>query len=165
MIGEVFFLRAFYYFELCKRYGGVPLVTKSLTLNDDIDLPRNSFDETVAQIVKDCDSAFNRLPVTYIGTNYENYYGRATKWAAAALKARILLYAASTLNNPNSDRAKWVKALEAAKPFLMVQLPLACPMALPTMKDCSVAIPLPIPRSSGVGWKAMPATWKQKIIR
>jgi hypothetical protein len=116
LIGEVYFLRAFSYFELCKRYGGVPVVTKTLSLNDDIDLPRNNFDETVAQIVKDCDSAFKRLPATYIGLA-DNYYGRATKWAAAALKARILLYAASTLNNPTADRAKWVKAYEAAKPF------------------------------------------------
>jgi uncharacterized lipoprotein YehR (DUF1307 family) len=121
IIGEVFFLRAFYYFELAKRYGGVPIVTQILSLQDNIKLPRNTFEEVVAQITKDCDSAFNRLPATYIGNPAggppSNYYGRATKWTAQALKARILLYAASGLNNPNNNLTNWTAAASAAKLF------------------------------------------------
>lgn len=124
--GEVFFLRAFYYFDLLKRYGGVPLVTKSLGPNDNIDLQKNTFEEVTTQISKDCDSAFNRLPATYIGTS-DNYYGRATKWAAQALKARVLLYAASPLNNPSNNTSKWLDAANAAKPFFDGTAPFSLP--------------------------------------
>ncbi len=121
LIGEVYFLRAYFYFELAKRYGGVPIINQVLTLNDDLKTPRNAFDETIAQITKDCDSAYNRLVGTYLsatgGVNQPLYYGRTTKWAAQALKARVLLYAASPLHNPSGDLAKWTKAYEAAAPF------------------------------------------------
>ncbi|QNK63264.1 RagB/SusD family nutrient uptake outer membrane protein [Pedobacter sp. PAMC26386] len=129
LTGEVFFLRAFYYFELLKRYGGVPLVTKTLTTKDNIDLPKNTFEEITAQISKDCDSAFKRLPATYIGTS-DNYYGRATKWSAQALKARTLLYAASPLNNPNRDVTKWNAAANAAKPFFDGTAPFSLPSGI-----------------------------------
>lgn len=117
LIGEVFFLRAYYYFDMLKRYGGVPITLQSLSLQDDINLPRKTFDEVVKRVVLDCDSAFKRLPDTYIGSATENYYGKGTKWSAAALKARTLLYAASPLNNPGNDLSKWTLAAEAAKPF------------------------------------------------
>ncbi|MES2651997.1 MAG: RagB/SusD family nutrient uptake outer membrane protein [Bacteroidota bacterium] len=119
--GEVFLLRAFFYAELAKRYGGVPIVSKVLNLEDDLDLPRNTYDQVVQVISNDCDSAFKLLPETYLttvnGTNVANYYGRATKWTAQALKARVLLYAASPLNNPTNDAVKWIAAYNAAKPF------------------------------------------------
>jgi hypothetical protein len=116
--GEVLFLRAHAYFELLKRYGGVPVVPDvPLTLNDNINLPKNTFDEVVTKIIKDCDLAIALLPATYIGTTYENYYGRATRWTVQALKARVLLYAASQLNNASNDRTKWVAAFTAAEPF------------------------------------------------
>jgi hypothetical protein len=54
---EARFLRAYFYFELIKRYGGVPLMgNKVLTITDDVSLPRNSFDECVKYIVSECDA-------------------------------------------------------------------------------------------------------------
>lgn len=110
-VGESYYLRAMLYFQLIKRYGGVPLVTRALNMgSDNIDLPRNSYDECVAQIVKDCDEA-----VKYLGLRYEDAdNGRATIGAARALKARTLLYAARPLNNPENKLEKWKAARDAA---------------------------------------------------
>ena len=60
--GEAFFLRAFFEFELVKRYGSMVLVTKVLDPKDNLNVSRNSFDECVKQISLDCDSAIARLP-------------------------------------------------------------------------------------------------------
>jgi hypothetical protein len=111
--GEMRFLRAFFYFELIKRFGGVPLITKVYTVNDDINLPRSTYNECVDYILADLDKAATQLPTDaeYSPSNY----GRATKGAALALKARVLLYAASPLNNPTSDKTKWKAAANAAK--------------------------------------------------
>src|SRR5437773_2386280 len=95
--GEVYFLRAYFYHNLMRMYGGVPLITKVYGLNDDFSVARNSFAETVAFIVADADSAAALLPASYSGADV----GRATKGAALALKARVLLYAASDLYNVN----------------------------------------------------------------
>ncbi|WP_316834722.1 RagB/SusD family nutrient uptake outer membrane protein [Pedobacter nutrimenti] len=122
LIGEVLFLRAYFYAELLKRYGGIPLVTQVLGVDDDLDLPRNTYDQVVKQIVDDCDAAALKLPTSYLiagprSISVVNYYGRATKWAAQALKSRVLLYAASPINNPGNDADKWIAAYTAAKPF------------------------------------------------
>src|SRR5256714_224913 len=95
--GEVYFLRAYFYHNLMRMYGGVPLITKVYGLNDDFSVARNSFAETVAFIAADADSAAALLPPSYSGADV----GRATKGAALALKARVLLYAASDLYNVN----------------------------------------------------------------
>jgi len=118
--GEVFFLRAFYYFELMKRYGGVPLVTKVYDVGDNFNLARNSLDETVQFISNDLDSAVNYLPADYDGQ--DNNFGRATQSIAMALKSRLLLYAASDLYNPTGSKAKWVAAAEANKAVMDLEL-------------------------------------------
>ncbi|MGV8137332.1 MAG: RagB/SusD family nutrient uptake outer membrane protein [Mangrovibacterium sp.] len=123
------FLRAFYYFELVKRYGGVPIITDVMTLGDDYSgVKRNTLQECVKFITDECDSAALQLPVIYADTDL----GRATKGAALALKAKVLLYAASDLWNdpswaggysqpllislPSGDRAaRWKAAADAAK--------------------------------------------------
>lgn len=91
--GEARFLIAFSYFELLKRYGGVPIVDKALTADDDLDIPRSTISEVVNFIVAQCDSAIKILPKSYDSSNT----GRATLGAAYALKCRTLLYAASPL--------------------------------------------------------------------
>ncbi|PYO91313.1 MAG: RagB/SusD family nutrient uptake outer membrane protein, partial [Gemmatimonadetes bacterium] len=102
MKGEAFFLRAYFYHNLMRMYGGVPLITKVYGLNEDYKVARNSFKETVDFIVANADSAAALLPLSFSGTDV----GRATKGAALALKARVLLYAASDLYNLNpSDSA------------------------------------------------------------
>ena len=115
--GEAFFLRAFFHFELMKRYGGVIIVNKVYNTADNIDLPRNTFSETVAQILADCDSASQTLPLA-IAQSADSDKGRATKAAALALKSRTLLYAASPLNNPDNDVTLWQKAAAASKELI-----------------------------------------------
>jgi hypothetical protein len=123
---EMFFLRAFYYFELVKRYAGVPLVTEKLDVNKDADMiikmNRASFSECIQYITDQCDTAANKLVVTQLLADA----GAPTKGAALALKARTLLYAASDLfnksgnNDPvlgytdNNRQQRWIKAAEAA---------------------------------------------------
>lgn len=97
---EVRFLRAYFYFELIKRYGGVPILTQPATINDDFSkVKRNTLAECIKFITDECDSAANVLPVVY---SIEDDYGRATKGAVLALKSRTLLYAASDLFNSPS---------------------------------------------------------------
>jgi len=89
--GEVHFLRGYYYQQLLRTYGGVPLVTKTYGLGEDYSIERSSFADCVDFIVKECDSAAILLD----GRTMDK--GRASKIAALALKSRILLYAASDL--------------------------------------------------------------------
>ena len=91
---EVRFLRAYFYFELIKRYGGVPVITRPVEIGDSF--PRNTLDSCVNFIVKECDDIALGLPIKY--TEQENL-GRATRGAVLALKSRVLLYAASDLFN------------------------------------------------------------------
>ncbi|MCY7352221.1 MAG: RagB/SusD family nutrient uptake outer membrane protein [Cytophagaceae bacterium] len=116
------FLRAFFYFELVKRFGGVILLDKPLTQADNLDLPRNTYDETVAFILKDLQAAETILAAETWGTAYSpstdwdaGNSGRATVGAVRALRGRLLLMDASPLNNPSNDAAKWKKAADAAK--------------------------------------------------
>ncbi len=94
-----------------KRYGGVPLVSEPLNIDQDLQLPRNTDDEVVEFILRDCDSAATLLPVV---SSTENL-GRATKGAALMLRSRTLLYAASLLHNPENKQEKWQRAADAAK--------------------------------------------------
>lgn len=110
MKAEAQFLRAFAYEELVKCFGGVPLMLVAGTPEESI-IPRNTYDECVTQIVKDCDEAAASLPVVMPASDL----GRATKTAALALKARILLYQASPLNNATNALPRWQAAADAAK--------------------------------------------------
>ncbi|RZK58006.1 MAG: RagB/SusD family nutrient uptake outer membrane protein, partial [Pedobacter sp.] len=114
LVGQAYFLKAFFEFELLKRYGSFVIVNKTLTVNDELDVPRNTFEECVAQIAKDCEEAITRLPLSPTEWNGTNK-GRAAGTAAMALKARLLLYAASPQYNPTGDITKWQAAADAAK--------------------------------------------------
>lgn len=92
-IGEAYFMRAFTYLELVKRFGGVPLI---LTVQnypqetlDQLKVPRNSEQEVYDQIGSDLDKSYSLM-----GATSENR-GRANKYVAAALKSRAMLYAGS----------------------------------------------------------------------
>lgn len=130
---EARFLRAFYYFELIKRYGGVPIITEPLPLDTDFSsIDRNTLSECIKFIVDECDSVSKEGALPAVYSNADNL-GRATKGAALALKSRVLLYAASDLwNSPDAwakgyskpelisiiggDRQKqWKAAADAAK--------------------------------------------------
>lgn len=114
---ELRFLRAYFYFELFKTYGDVPLVTTTLTNGQANNIHRTPAEDIVEFIVDECDAIAPYLPVTYT-TEYGSEVGRATRVAAAALKARTLLYAASSLFNPSGDKVKWQRAADACKYIL-----------------------------------------------
>lgn len=128
------FLRAMRYFELFRRYGAVPIITRSYNVNEAGEvssLLRSPVDSVVAFITAECDAAAADLPLDF--NNNPSEIGRITKGAALALKARTLLYAASPLFNGNTmyadvknpdgtqlfpqtyDKQKWKKAADAAK--------------------------------------------------
>jgi hypothetical protein len=113
-IGEMKFIRAYMYANLIWKYGGVPLITKVFQLNEDYAVTRNSYDECVNFIVTELDDTISRLPTR----QPDNQKGRTSADACRALKAQVLLYAVSALNNPNRDRAKWQKAADAVEPLL-----------------------------------------------
>jgi hypothetical protein len=100
LTGEVYFLRAYYYNQLLRFYGGVPLISKSYGLDEDYSIARSSYDECVKFIVSDLDNAIKMLD----GKGATP--GRTSKIAAMALKARVLLYAASDLHDGPTVKAK-----------------------------------------------------------
>ncbi len=114
---EVRFLRAYFYFELLKRYGGVPLVTKVLTEDEANTVTRDTYDNVSQFIVNECDTAAKYLPKFY-DVSYDLETGRATRMVALALKARVLLYGASKLHNNPVVTQKWVDAARAAKALI-----------------------------------------------
>jgi len=86
--GEVYFLRAFFYFELVKRYGGVILLDKVLSVDDNWEIPRSTDKACYDFILSDLEQACALLPDKWTGSDK----GRATKGAAWALKSRVTLY-------------------------------------------------------------------------
>src|SRR5690606_34464730 len=88
-------LIAFRYAGMMVRYGGVPIVTQSLKVDGDLNIPRASLQETLDFIIKMADEATAGLPDNWDA----KYNGRLTKGAALAVKARALLYAARPLFN------------------------------------------------------------------
>ena len=114
---ELRFLRAYFYFELFKTYGDVPLVTTTLTNGQANNVKRTPASEIVKFIVEECDAIAPYLPVSY-ETEIGSEVGRATRVAVAALKARTLLYAASPLHNPDNNKDKWIEAANACKYIL-----------------------------------------------
>lgn len=126
---EARFLRAMFYFELVKRYGGVPLVgDEVLDADDPQNFSRSSFADCIDYIVNECDAAADLVMADPLSSAD---YGRASKGAVLSLKARTLLYAASPLYNGGNvggsaaeklyqgyasyDNERWNKAALAAK--------------------------------------------------
>ena len=131
-IAEARFLRAYYYFCLMRQYGPVILLGESTADFTDPalrDLDRSTWDECVDYVCGELDAAASDLPLEQPAV----WYGRATKGAALAVKARLLLYSARPLFNGNPmyasmknvygrnlfpteyDPAKWQLAADAAK--------------------------------------------------
>lgn len=130
--GEAYFMRAYFYNQLLRYYGGIPLVKSSYSLNSsDFTIARSSYEDCVNFILSDLDMATSLL------SNKVMDQGRATADAAMALKVRVLTYAASALHDPANLKAistvagyahpellgyttsdhdgRWKKALDAAK--------------------------------------------------
>lgn len=113
MEGEAKFLRALYYYMLVTYYNGVPLILEEPVYAHG-SLPRASREEVVRAILDDLNDIIDRELLDWQWTKAADQ-GRATRGAAMALKARLLLFEASKLVNPSNDAAKWQAAADAAK--------------------------------------------------
>ena len=127
-VGQVRFFRAWYLFTLLKHYGGIPLIgDKIFADNEKIDVPRSSFEACIKYLTDELDAAAATLPSSYNSGDPNQL--RVTKGSALAVKARMLLYAASPLFNsgprsddpdhfltfPSADPERWKQASDAAK--------------------------------------------------
>ena len=133
-LAEVKFLKGYYHFLLLRMYGPIPLVDQNIDISapeSEVRVKRMPFDECVTFVEKLFDEALPNLPQTIVDRSTE--LGRITKPIALAIKAKLLLTAASPLFNGNPDYAnfkdkdgislfnstydanKWFKAAEAAK--------------------------------------------------
>jgi hypothetical protein len=101
LMGEAKFMRAYYYHQLVRYYGGVPIVDKVYGLGEaDYGVSRNTMEECINFITKDCDEAATLLKGKSLAK------GRANTLAALALKARVLTYAASDLYDAATAKSK-----------------------------------------------------------
>src|SRR2546430_10978815 len=104
MKGEAYFFRAWRYWEMVKRYGGVPLVLVVQNLTDSLNLPRSPTSVCMAQILSDLDQAIALLPQISVGAGNDGHVHQGT---ALALKGRgPLYYASPPLNPPTPDQAR-----------------------------------------------------------
>lgn len=114
MKGEMYFLRGYFYNQLLRYHGGIPIINSPYTLdNPDFTVPRNSYEQCVTAIVSDLDSAAILLKGKTLAS------GRATEGAALALKARVLLYAASDLHDIPTAKVKSSVIASFDKPELL----------------------------------------------
>ena len=134
-MGEAYFLRAYFHFLTFRAYGPVPIVKYRVKTDDDwSQIVRKDIDKCVDEIVADCDKALQYLPTK----RPEPEYGRPIRTSALALKARLLLYAASPLYNGNTelaalkdpqtgknlfpqqyDKEKWLYAVQACREAIL----------------------------------------------
>lgn len=94
LTAECRFIRAYYYFDLAKKYGGMPIITTVQVFEDNLEelqVMRNQEDEVYDFILSELNAAIVDLPEEWDANN-EN---RATKSVAQALKSRAMLYAGS----------------------------------------------------------------------
>lgn len=111
-IAEAHVARAYYYSELIKMYGGVPIVEKTQAQSGGEKIARSTYDQCVDYIVAEIDGWKDKLAKNWDDNNTRE--GRFTLGAALAIKARVLLYAASPLHNPDGNWDKWNNAAQAA---------------------------------------------------
>lgn len=110
-------LRAFFHMELLKRYRSIVVADQTYTVDQVNDLVPATYEEAVSWIEKELKECAGKLPATY-SDSYYSELGRVTQGFAFAARARLLLYAASPLNNPSNDKAKYGKAAAAALEFI-----------------------------------------------
>ena len=139
--GEAFALRAWFQWDLLQKFGGksidgkmlgFPIITEPLDLKKEINLARNTYDECVTQIIKDCDSAFKYLPIAHRDFLVENqgdllyaggkYWGHLDGITTQALKAIVYLTWASPRFNPGNDLSRWDSAAVYAKKVIDFKL-------------------------------------------
>lgn len=139
--GEAFALRAWHEWDLLQKFGGkgingemlgFPIVTNVIEINDNLNFARNTYDECIAQIIADCDSAYKYLPMahrdflvpddgsrTYAGSRY---WGRFDGITTRALKSIVYLTWASPRFNQGNITARWDSAASNAKKVIDFKL-------------------------------------------
>lgn len=139
--GEAFALRAWFQWDLLQKFGGkgmngqmlgFPIVLEPLGATTNVDLPRNTYDECVQQILNDCDSAYKYLPVAhrdFLVTNIQDrayaggrYWGRLDGITTRAIKSLVYLTWASPRFNPANDISRWDSAAVNAKKVMDFKL-------------------------------------------
>ena len=113
---EIRFLRAYFYFELVRRYQNVPLIIKPLTIAEANQAEPATAEQILDFIISECTQIAGLLPVSYDNMP-DGEKGHATRAAALALKARAALYAASPLYDTTgngTNKEKWIVAAKAA---------------------------------------------------
>lgn len=93
ILGQAYFMRGWYYFQLILRVGGLPIYDEVYTANDNLDVPRETYAKSNEFVIQNMDEAIKRLPHKWSNTEV----GRANKVAAMAVKSMAMLYAASPL--------------------------------------------------------------------
>ena len=111
---EAHIAKAYYYSELAKMYGGVPII-ESFVDNGEM-VKRSTYEEVVDYIVTEIDTYKSELALNW--NDFSERQGRFTLGVALAIKARTLLYAASPLHNPTNDVKKWEAAAAAANELI-----------------------------------------------
>src|SRR5690606_12078958 len=108
LTGQVKFLRAKLYFDMVKRYGGVPIITEPQDLDDDLFVKRATTDESFEFIIKEMEEAIDLLPETYGDRSVD--VGKINKHSAKAFLGRVWLFWASPLYNPDNIASRWEAA-------------------------------------------------------
>ena len=139
--GEAYAIRAWFYWDLLQKFGGkgtngqmlgVPLILEPTDVTKEINLARNTYDECVQQIVKDCDSAYKYLPIAHrdflvpvVGDRTvagARNWGRFDGISTRAIKAMVYLTWASPRFNPSNDVSRWDSAAVNAKKVMDFKL-------------------------------------------
>ena len=97
--GEAKMIIATHYADMYRHFGGLPLIKKAFTTQDDLEIPRATAKETLKFITDLCDEALAVLPWKLTAADVSKWDGRFTGGAAQGLKIRMLLFAASPLFN------------------------------------------------------------------
>ncbi|WP_295936948.1 RagB/SusD family nutrient uptake outer membrane protein [uncultured Alistipes sp.] len=141
LLGEAYALRAWFQWDLLQKFGGrgtdgqmlgYPILLEPIKIWQmspeqirNLDIKRNTYDECVAQILADCDMAYQYLPIAhrdFLVSNQDDLrvlgaqnWGRLDGITTVAIKAQVYLTWASPRFNPNGDETRWRKAAEYAK--------------------------------------------------
>ncbi len=122
LLGQLYFLRAWCYYNLVKWYGGVPIIKEVQDPTADAVVPRSTTKECIDFICEDLDNAADMLYdcTASGGWASSDDWGRVTSGTALALKGRILLWWASPLFNRSNDTDRWKDAYEAIEESIPV---------------------------------------------
>ena len=116
LLGQVYFFRAWAYFNLFRWYGGVPLIDEVLEPVEGVSTPRSSAKATMQFILADLDRAATLLAAkTSNGGWGGSDWGRVTTGTALALKGRVLLWWCSPIYNRSNDQSRWTSAYQQMK--------------------------------------------------